>query len=208
MSDQNGANLHREFLDRIDGAGAVDLKEGESLEQIKEQILDNEIERGKDELKQELLDKLNSAANAEGRVKIFATIVDTFGLDAIVSLVPELGDGASSVVAGLYMLYEANNAGLEPEDYLKIIALQGADFFAGAIPIAGDVADYFFKANKWSEDMFKERVDKLVQDARAQGISEEDIQKIVGPARELPKLVDKVVKVTGKKRPADDDIDA
>lgn len=141
----------------------------------------------------EILKDLEAASNAEARVRTFATLADTYGLDALISLIPEAGDGASSVLAGLYLIYEANNAGLDETAMLKIIALETADFFAGAVPILGDVADYFFQANIWSDSLFKDRVAQLTAEARAAGISEAEIAKITGAAEKLPGLVDKAV---------------
>ncbi|MDR0651492.1 MAG: DUF4112 domain-containing protein, partial [Candidatus Peribacteria bacterium] len=61
---------------------------------------------------------------------------------------------------------------------LKILGYQTADFAVGAIPILGDIADYFFKANKWSAKIFQKHFDKLQKRAIAQGISPADIEKM------------------------------
>lgn len=127
---------------------------------------------------QEIMDRLKTAKGAQERVDTFATLADTYGLDAIISLFPELGDLGSSGVAGLYLLYEAKNAGLSKTSMLKIVALQTADVFVGAIPILGDAADYFFKANKWSATSFKKQVEEIKKEARKQGIPEEELSKL------------------------------
>lgn len=127
---------------------------------------------------QEIMDRLKTAKGAQERVDTFATLADTYGLDAIISLFPELGDLGSSGVAGLYLLYEAKNAGLSKTSMLKIVALQTADVFVGAIPILGDAADYFFKANKWSATSFKKQVESIKKEARKQGIPEEELSKL------------------------------
>lgn len=142
-----------------------------------------------------IVERLNAAKNSEQRVKIFATIADDIGLDPLISLIPELGDAGSSVVSGLYLLYEAKKAGLGATSYLKIIGLQVADFFAGAIPVVGDIADYFFKANKWSSSSFEKKTQELVKEARKAGVPEEEIAKITASADKLPKLVNHAVKI-------------
>lgn len=146
-------------------------------------------------IQQEMLDKLRAAKGAEARVRIFARLMDTYGIDAIVSFFPALGDVGSSVLSGLYLLVEAEQAGLKKTDYLKIISLQAADMFVGTIPVAGDVADYFFKANKWSVPMFKRRTAELIAEARKVGVSEEAIAQITNPADKLPQLVDHAVAI-------------
>ncbi|MGL5830561.1 MAG: DUF4112 domain-containing protein [Candidatus Altimarinota bacterium] len=126
----------------------------------------------------EIMDRLKTAKNAQERVDTFATLADTYGLDALISLFPELGDLGSSGLSGLYLLYEARNAGLSRTSMLKIVALQTADVFVGAIPILGDVADYFFKANKWSASSFKKQVEAIKKEARKSGVPEEELRAL------------------------------
>jgi molybdopterin converting factor small subunit len=152
-----------------------------------------DLEREK--MKHEVLTTLQHAKGSEARVRVFATLMDTYGVDALVSLIPEFGDAASSVLSGLYLLYEAQRAGLKKSAYLKIIGLQAADVFVGAIPVIGDVADYFFQANKWSARLFVQKTEELVAEARAAGVPEEEIAKITGPAERLPQLVDHAMKL-------------
>ncbi len=157
-----------------------------------------------------IIEKLKRAAGSEERVRLFATYTDTYGLDALVSLIPELGDAGSSVVAGLYLIFEGARAGVSTGTYLKIIGLQTADFFIGAIPVAGDVADYFFKANRWTVKDFEKRKQQLAQQAREAGVSEEKISLITeGMSAKIPRLASRAVTMAGKmgvgkKAPAND----
>lgn len=141
----------------------------------------------------EVMDKLKAAKGSEERVKVFAQIADDIGLDPLLSLIPELGDGASSIVSGIYLLMEAKKAGLGTMSYLKIIGLEAADFAAGAIPVLGDAADYFFKANKWSAKSFEEQTKELVDKARKAGVPEEKVQILLQDAEKWPKLASKAV---------------
>ena len=152
----------------------------------------------------EIVQRLNAAKNSQQRVEIFATIADDIGLDPLISLIPELGDAGSSVVSGIYLLYEAKKAGLGASSYIKIIGLQVADFFAGAIPVAGDIADYFFKANKWSASSFEKKTKEIVEEARKAGVPEDEIAKITASADKLPQLVKGAVQIykTTKGKPA------
>jgi Domain of unknown function (DUF4112) len=147
---------------------------------------------------QEILEKLRKATGSQERVKLFATFADDFGLDALVGLVPELGDAGSSIISGVYLLMEAKRAGLGATSYLKIIGLQAADMAVGAVPILGDAADYFFKANKWSGSSFEKNTQDLVEKARAAGVPEKDIQILTHSASKWPQLLLKGVGMAGK----------
>lgn len=143
----------------------------------------------------EILDQLRAAKNAEARVRTFAKIMDTYGVEAIIGLFEGAGDAVTSVLSGLYLMHEAGKAGLSKTDFLKIAALQAADFFIGAIPIIGDIADFVFHANKLSVPLFRDKTDELVREARTAGVSEEAIAKITQSAEKLPRLADHVVKI-------------
>lgn len=142
---------------------------------------------------QEIIERLEKVTNSKERVETFAKLADKYGLDAIVGLVPELGDAGSSIISGLYLMFEAKKSGLDKSDYLKIIGLQATDFFIGSVPVAGDVADYLFKANKKSSKLFAKKVEEIKAEAREAGIPEEEIARIDKEAGALPRLVEGVV---------------
>jgi len=149
-----------------------------------------------------IMEKLRAAKNSEERVKIFATIADDVGLDSLVSLIPELGDAGSSTVSGIYLLMEAKKAGLGTGAYLKIIGLQGADLAVGAIPILGDAADYFFKANKWSGKSFETQTKELIKKAREAGVPEDKVNQLLTGAEKWPQMANKAVGLYAKRKQA------
>lgn len=151
------------------------------------------------------LEELKMAKNSEERVKLFAKIADDVGLDPLISLIPELGDAGSSIISGLYLLYEGKKAGIGMSGYLKIIALEAADFAVGAIPVLGDVADYFFKSNKWAAKSFEERTKELAEKARKAGVSEDKIQTLMLSAEKWPQLAGKAVGMYGKYKKSKED---
>ena len=59
----------------------------------------------------------------------------------------------------------------------------------------GDIADYFFQANKWSNSYFEEQTKALEQKAREAGIDESRITQIREKAEKLPQIVKKVVEI-------------
>ena len=69
------------------------------------------------------------------------------GLDAIIGLIPGLGD-AVMLVAALRIVYLGKKMGLPPG--LVKIMLRNAllDFGLGFIPLVGDIVDFFYKANQ------------------------------------------------------------
>lgn len=145
-----------------------------------------------------ILEKLSAARSSEDRVNVVATALDTYGLDPLIGLIPGLGDAASSIIPGLYLLAEAHHANLGTTSYLKIISLQVADFLVGLIPVAGDAADALFKANKLSATGFAKNTAKIKAEALAMGISPENIAKIDADASNLPKLAEQAISLHGK----------
>ena len=119
----------------------------------------------------ELLQQLKAAASAETRVRIFAKFVDTYGLEALVGLFfPVAGDIAASTACAIYILAESKNAGIEKKYYKNIIIRQILDSFVGFFPFIGDIADYFFKANKNALKLFEQRTDELIKASEKIGI--------------------------------------
>ncbi len=69
------------------------------------------------------------------------------GLDAIIGLIPGLGD-AVMLIAALRIVYLGKKMGLPPG--LVKVMLRNAllDFGLGFIPLVGDIVDFFYKANQ------------------------------------------------------------
>ncbi len=91
------------------------------------------------------------------RLDVLATLFDTvllipgtnirFGVEALLRLLPGIGDAAASALS-LYLLYEASRLGVPRLLLARMLAnvvLEGA---VGAVPIAGDAFDVFFRANR------------------------------------------------------------
>lgn len=86
-----------------------------------------------------------------------------FGLDAILGLIPIVGDVISTAI-GFYPIHLARKHRLGRMTLLKMLANLGVDFLIGAVPFAGDAFDVFFKAH--------EKNYKLLEDAaRARGVT-------------------------------------
>lgn len=94
------------------------------------------------------------------RSERFARILDTFGVDPILGIIPGVGDLPPAAI-GLYIVGEALRAGVPKWKLLRMIANLTADLAIGAIPVVGDIADFFFKANKRNVRIFQEYLEEL-----------------------------------------------
>jgi hypothetical protein len=82
-----------------------------------------------------------------------------FGMDALIGLVPGVGDLVSLGV-GMFPVYLARKHGLGKRVVGRMLANLALDFAGGAVPLAGDVFDVFFKANKKNLALFEKALAK------------------------------------------------
>ena len=68
------------------------------------------------------------------------------GLDAIIGLVPVVGDLVSQAVSS-YIIWEARKLGVSRLTIARMIGNSLIDTIVGSIPLAGDTFDIFFRAN-------------------------------------------------------------
>ncbi|HEV2559981.1 MAG TPA: DUF4112 domain-containing protein [Microvirga sp.] len=69
------------------------------------------------------------------------------GFDAVIGLIPGIGDAVSTLLAS-YIIWEARQLGLPKWKIARMIGNVAVDTAIGAIPVAGDAFDLFFKANE------------------------------------------------------------
>ena len=81
------------------------------------------------------------------------------GLDAIVGLVPVVGDVITAAM-GAYIIWEANNLGLPKWMLWRMGGNLLFDSAVGAIPVAGDVFDFLFRSNTRNLRIIKRHLDK------------------------------------------------
>jgi hypothetical protein len=90
------------------------------------------------------------------RVRVLAKLLDNsisipgtgwkFGFDAIIGLIPVVGDMIGAVLSG-YIVLEAARADVPSFTLARMLANVGIDALLGAVPAAGDVFDAVWKAN-------------------------------------------------------------
>lgn len=79
-----------------------------------------------------------------------------FGLDAIIGLVPNVGDTVTSL-ASFYILVAGVRYGVPKITLLKMAFNIGLDYLIGSIPVVGDAFDFFWKSNKKNMDLIRTR---------------------------------------------------
>ncbi|MBB4039033.1 hypothetical protein GGR34_000668 [Microvirga flocculans] len=98
-----------------------------------------------------------SREDAIARITLLAKLMDSavlipglnrrVGLDAVLGLMPGVGDALSAALAG-YIIWEARQLGLPRWKIARMIGNVAVDTVIGAVPFAGDVFDVFFKSNE------------------------------------------------------------
>ncbi len=79
-----------------------------------------------------------------------------FGLDALIGLVPNVGDMATSVLS-FYILVAGVRYGVPKITLIRMAFNIGLDYVVGAIPFIGDAFDLIWKSNKKNMDLLRER---------------------------------------------------
>jgi len=69
-----------------------------------------------------------------------------FGLDAMIGLVPVIGDLVSQAIAS-YIIWEARRLGVSRWTMMRMIANSAVDTAVGIVPVVGDLFDIHFRAN-------------------------------------------------------------
>jgi Domain of unknown function (DUF4112) len=78
-----------------------------------------------------------------------------FGVEAILRLVPGIGDAAASALS-CWVLYEAYCLGTPPLLLARMIGNVVVEGMAGAVPIAGDLFDIRWRANRRNVGLLRE----------------------------------------------------
>ncbi len=81
------------------------------------------------------------------------------GLDAIVGLVPVVGDLVTAAM-GAYLVWEARNLGMPKWKLWRMAGNIAFDTALGAVPFAGDVFDFLFRSNSRNLRIVKRHLDK------------------------------------------------
>ncbi len=112
-----------------------------------------------------------SATRAEriARIDRLATLLDTrfvipftkfrFGADSLIGLAPGLGDVVTTALS-LYIVYEAHRLGAPKVVLGRMLGNVAVDGLIGAVPIAGDVFDVLWRANRRNVRILRDHLDR------------------------------------------------
>ena len=103
------------------------------------------------------------------RVRVLSRLMDEaipipgtgrrIGLDAIVGLIPGVGDLIGGAASG-YIILEAARANVPTITLVKMLANVGVDTLVGVIPAAGDLFDAAWKANTRNVALLEQHLSK------------------------------------------------
>jgi hypothetical protein len=82
-----------------------------------------------------------------------------FGLDAILGVIPVVGDLISAAM-GAWIVWEARNLGMSRWQLLRMSANVGVDTAIGAIPLVGDAFDFVFRSNSRNLRIIRKHLDR------------------------------------------------
>lgn len=88
-----------------------------------------------------------------------------FGLDALIGLVPGLGDTTTTLVS-FYILAAAVRHRVPKVTLLRMGLNIGIDYLFGSLPVVGDFADAWWKSNQKNIELLRRRATVSPQDAR------------------------------------------
>ena len=94
-----------------------------------------------------------------------------FGLDAVIGLIPGLGDTTTSLVS-FYILAAAVRYRVPKITMLRMGLNIGIDYVIGLLPIVGDLADAWWKSNQMNLALLRKRATVSAEDARAGRVSD------------------------------------
>jgi len=110
-----------------------------------------------------------SRAERIARIEWLSTLLDTaivvpgtnirFGLDALIGLVPGIGDAVSTLLS-LYIVREARALGAPRILIARMLANVALDGVVGAVPVAGDLFDVAFRANRRNVALLRQHLDR------------------------------------------------
>jgi len=88
-----------------------------------------------------------------------------FGLDALIGLIPGLGDTTTALVS-FYILAASVRYRVPKITLLRMGLNIGIDYLVGSLPLVGDVADAWWKSNQKNLELLKKRATVSADEAR------------------------------------------
>lgn len=102
-------------------------------------------------------------ARARALARLFDDIIRVpgtrvgFGLDALVGLIPGVGDLAGGL-ASAYLVLQAAQLGVPRSVLVRMVANVGIDALVGVVPVLGDLFDIGWKANRKNVELLEQAI--------------------------------------------------
>ncbi|MEL6529811.1 MAG: DUF4112 domain-containing protein [Pseudomonadota bacterium] len=87
------------------------------------------------------------------------------GLDALIGLVPVIGDFVTTAL-GAYIVWEARNLNMSKLQLVRMGGNVAFDTAIGLVPFVGDAADFVFRSNTRNLRIIKKHLDKHHPESR------------------------------------------
>jgi hypothetical protein len=117
----------------------------------------------------------SESADPLARARTLARLLDSaarvpgtnirFGADAIIGLVPGLGDIGGAALAG-YLVILAQRLGVPRAVVLRMLANVAVDTLAGSVPVIGDLFDVAYKSNLRNVALLERALERPVATSR------------------------------------------
>jgi hypothetical protein len=88
-----------------------------------------------------------------------------FGLDALIGLVPGIGDVITTATS-LYLVHEARQLGAPKHLIARMIGNIALDGVVGAVPLVGDAFDVMFRSNRRNMALLRNHLERGPRSAR------------------------------------------
>jgi hypothetical protein len=131
-------------------------------------IVQNEVLRERSAEVEQSLERLGWLMDDLFRVPVLGW---RFGLDALVGLIPGLGDTASSLVS-FYILAAGVRYRVPKITLLRMGVNLGIDYVLGSLPLVGDLFDAWWKSNQRNVDLLRRRATVSAAEAQEGRISD------------------------------------
>ena len=112
--------------------------------------------------------RTQSRAERIARLDALASLLDTafilpgtnirFGVDALIGLVPGIGDAITTVMS-LYIVREARALGAPRHLIARMLVNVALDSVVGAVPLLGDAFDVMWRANRRNMALLQKHLD-------------------------------------------------
>ena len=88
-----------------------------------------------------------------------------FGVDGLIGLAPGFGDLVTTGLS-LWIVYEAHQLGVPKHVLVRMLGNVAIDGMIGVVPVAGDVFDVLWRANKRNVRILREHLERDERDGR------------------------------------------